>query len=389
MKIVFVSNYLNHHQIPFCMALCEEEDIDFNFIQIYEMEESRVNMGWGVSLSDYPFAISFIKETGRCKKLILDADLVIFGGVDDEEYIKPRLTTGKPVVRYSERIYKEGQWKFISPKGLIKKYNDHIKYRKDKVYLLCAGGYVASDFSLIHAYKDKMFTWGYFPKVVEYTDLDELRRENDKVELLWTGRMIDWKHPEAVVKAAKRLKEAEIDFHFTVIGEGNLRTSIEKMAINEKVYNYMTFLNFVNPEENRKFMRKADIYLFSSDYKEGWGAVLNESMNSGCAVVASSGIGAVPYLLKHEYNGLVYKTGDDSEMTEYVLRLCKDSKLRKKLSENAYETMINTWTPEIAAKRFAAFAKSIESGKLLIENEGPLSRADIISPAYGYKYVRQ
>lgn len=389
MRIVFVSNYLNHHQIPFCSALCDEEDIEFNFIQIYEMEKTRVNMGWGVELNKYPFAISYINETERCKKLIIDADVVIFGGVDDEDYIKPRLSLGKIVVRYSERIYKEGQWKFISPRGLIKKYNDHVKYRKDKVYLLCAGGYVASDFSLIHAYKDKMFTWGYFPKVVEYDDLDEVRRDNEKLELLWTGRMIDWKHPEAVVKAAVKLKEAGADFHFTVIGEGELRPSIEKMAVNEKVYNYITFLNFVNPDENRDYMRKADIYLFSSDYKEGWGAVLNESMNSGCAVVASSGIGAVPYLLKHNYNGLVYKTGNESEMAEYVLQLYKDSKLRKRLSENAYKTMINTWTPEIAAKRFALFARSIEKGNPVPEKNGPLSKADIISPHKGYKYVRE
>lgn len=389
MRIVFVSNYLNHHQIPFCKALCKEEDITFNFIQIYPMEETRVSMGWGVDLSLYEFAISYDGNESKCKTLIMDSDIVIFGGVDDESYIKDRLEAKKPVIRYSERIYKEGQWKFISPRGLIKKYNDHTKYRKDNVFLFCAGGYVASDFSLIHAYKDKMYTWGYFPEIKSYENINELRTGNEKLELLWSGRMIDWKHPEAVVQVSKKLKEEGISFHFTVIGEGELKASVEKMAVTEGVYDSITFLNFVKPHEVRDYMRKADIYLFSSDYKEGWGAVLNESMNSGCAVVASSGIGAVPYLLRHNSNGMVYKNGNVNEMCEQVISLSKNEKLRKELGAKAYDTVVNEWNPEEAARRFAVFAKSIRSGELITQSSGPLSRAEIISPGKGYSYTRR
>ena len=34
-------------------------------------------------------------------------------------------------------------------------------------------------------------------------------------------------------------------------------------------------------------MEKADIFLFTSDRREGWGAVANEAMNSACALVVS------------------------------------------------------------------------------------------------------
>ena len=43
MTICFVSNYINHHQIPFCeemIRLCREGD-SFFFIQTQEMEEER------------------------------------------------------------------------------------------------------------------------------------------------------------------------------------------------------------------------------------------------------------------------------------------------------------------------------------------------------------
>lgn len=58
---------------------------------------------------------------------------------------------------------------------------------------------------------------------------------------------------------------------------------------------YVTFTGPVQSDKVRGFMERAGIFLFTSDRQEGWGAVLNESMNSGCAVVASHAIGSVPF----------------------------------------------------------------------------------------------
>ena len=46
MKLIFVSNYFNHHQLPFCDALYELLEGDFCFLQTQPMEEERVKMGW-------------------------------------------------------------------------------------------------------------------------------------------------------------------------------------------------------------------------------------------------------------------------------------------------------------------------------------------------------
>jgi glycosyltransferase involved in cell wall biosynthesis len=45
------------------------------------------------------------------------------------------------------------------------------------------------------------------------------------------------------------------------------------------------------------------VFIFTSDRNEGWGAVLNEAMGSGCAVVAADLIGSVPYLIEHKKMG--------------------------------------------------------------------------------------
>ncbi|MDE7267280.1 MAG: glycosyltransferase family 4 protein, partial [Lachnospiraceae bacterium] len=150
----------------------------------------------------------------------------------------------------------------------------------------------------------------------------------------------------------------------------------------------VTFHGFQPPQNVRRYMEEADIFLFTSNYLEGWGAVLNESMNSACAVVAGHGIGAVPFLLKHEENGLVYKTGNFNEFRDYVLRLCTDEALRKRLGINAYHTITEVWNPIEAAKRLYRFSEGLLRGEVLSEKTGPLSQAPVIRPREGYDYVR-
>ena len=46
-------------------------------------------------------------------------------------------------------------------------------------------------------------------------------------------------------------------------------------------------------------MEQANIFIISSTHEEGWGAVVNEAMNSGCVVIGSHAAGAVPFLIEN------------------------------------------------------------------------------------------
>lgn len=368
---------------------------DFAFVQTSRMEEDRVKMGWGSEVSSIPYLKLYYEEQERCAGLILDSDVVVFGGVEDERYIKPRLNAGKIVIRASERLYREGQWKSISPRGRKKKYEDHTQYADAPVYLLCHGAYVASDFNIVHAYPDKKYVWGYFPAVYTY-NLDSLffrklhldQNGEPEVRILWAGRFLKLKHPEYAVRAAKYLERQHISFHLDMVGGGELeeqlRESVEKWHLEQRV----TFHGFQPPQSVRRFMEESDLFLFTSNHLEGWGAVLNESMNSACAVVAGSGIGAVPFLIRHGQNGLVYKNGCYKEFQEQVLQLCKDAALRRQLGMNAYQTMVSEWNPKVAADRLYRFCEGLVNGSVQPEKEGPLSPAPLIAPREGYAYTR-
>lgn len=389
---IFVSNYINHHQLPFCQAMLRELSGEFLFIQMEPMVEERVNMGWGVDVKKYPFVMCYQDAKEECQRLIEDSECVIFGGWEDENIILPRLEQGKFTLRYSERIYKEGQWKFISPRGLIKKYHDHVRFRKEEVYLLCAGGYVASDFQLIHAYPNHMFTWGYFPEFVP-EDMETLFQKKEaegktgEVEILWAGRMIPYKHPELAMKAVGELVETNPNFHFTMIGEGEELENVKKIATQYGITDKVSFPGFMKPTDVREYMRKADIFLFTSDFGEGWGAVLNEAMNSGCACIAGSGIGAVPSMIRHGWNGYVYENGNGKELLTYLKELAGSKAKRRVIGQNAYISIQKYWNADYAAKELAKFIKN--PGEYKEPSVGPMSKAPVISPNKGYVYTRR
>jgi len=369
-RFVLVSNFINHHQIPFCNAMEELTQGSFAFIQTSPMTTERKSMGWETQLPSY--VVLAYENKDHAMQLIMDAEVVIFGGAEDESYITPRLQAGKKVFRYSERIYREGQWKAISPRGLRRKYLDHTRYRNKDVSLLCAGAYVPSDFHIIRAYPDKMYRFGYFPELRVYDDLDSLMAKKDPISLLWVARFIPLKHPELAVETARYLKEKGIPFHLTMIGDGECKESTVARAKSYGLEEDITFAGFMKPDKVRDAMEQAAVFLMTSNFEEGWGAVVNEAMNSGCAVVANVDIGSVPFLIHHGKSGMAYN--GKQELFSYTEKLLADQSLREEMGRNGYQRIRDLWNPTVAAKRLI---ETCDTGKFY-EDDGPLSKAPVI-----------
>jgi len=332
----------------------------FVFIQTEPMEEERIRMGWDSGVKQ-PYLKLFYEEPDVCRALISEAEVVLFGGCDDESYIEKRLAERKPVLRYSERLYKTGQWKAVSPRGLLKKYRDHTRHRNSPVYLLCAGAYVPSDFSIVRAYSGKMYCWGYFPETKRY-DVDQLlagKGWQGMPYLLWAARMIDWKHPELPLETAGYLKRKGLPFHMDIIGGGAMEERIKAMRAEYGLEAEVSLPGFMPPEQVRTYMERADIFLFTSDRQEGWGAVANEAMNSGCAVLADHMIGAVPWLIRDGENGLIYRDGRKEELFTLAERLAADRELCARLGRNAYRTVTETWNAEDAAESLMGLCEEL------------------------------
>jgi glycosyltransferase involved in cell wall biosynthesis len=129
-------------------------------------------------------------------------------------------------------------------------------------------------------------------------------------------------------------------------------------------------------------MKASDVFLFTSNYLEGWGAVVNEAMGCGCAVVASREAGAVPFLIKNGYNGYSYVNGSFEDFSGKVLSLFENRENIGGFGGKARETIEKLWNAENAAKEFVRFCSEFLEGKEpMPAADGPMSEAINIRPA--------
>jgi len=388
MRVTFVSNYINHHQIPISTVLYEKWGGGYHFIQTEPMEEERVRQGWNPNTEELPYLLQYDKQPELCRQLIMDSDVVIFGGTEEEAYIEKRLEQKKIVIRYSERLYREGQWKAISPRGLRKKYHDHTRHQNNPVYLLCSGGYVAHDFEIVKAYRGKRFRWGYFTCFEESTREERMSwKSGDEIRIAWAGRFISCKQAKDALKAVKILKEKGLLFRLSMIGGGELEQELRLYVEQNNLESYVDFKGFCKPEEVREYMKQAHIFLFTSDYGEGWGAVVNEAMNSGCAMVVSHAVGAAPFLIEHMENGLIYRSRDVLELANRIEYLLQNPEERVRMGEAAYETIATEWNPKSAGEALITMCEEVVEGKVHFRKSGPLSEAPMIKQRKMYDYL--
>lgn len=388
MTIVYVSDYVTAHIRYFLNAVSEQPNVKLYFIETQARNsENYFQQGFAYYIAqsekcveNFEVVSYTLSEDTRKKseKLIMESDVVIIGNTNDKPILS-RLKSGKLTFRAHERWYRKKLSLMKRPRAIVGGWIHHSRFKN--LYLLCASGYTSFDAGRALCFRNKAFKWGYFPEIKRYEDFsDNTERKKYPSSILWVARLIDCKHPELPIRIARRLKNEGYKFDLKLIGTGELENDLRRMIDDYGLQDCVHMLGFMKPEQVRLHMEASQIFLFTSDRNEGWGVVLNEAMNSGCAVVASHAIGAVPYLIKDGENGLIYTDGDEEELYRKVKMLLDDSELCYLYGKTAYKTIVDEWNAEVAAERFVNLAEHILSGDAQpdLYASGPCSKAEII-----------
>ena len=228
MKIAFFSNFLNHHQLPLCQDFLNASGVEFIFVATEPIEKERLEMGYE-DMNLYPFVLRAYEHGEEACILAKECDVMIFGSAPIK-YLKLRMEENKPTFYFTERLLRKGYFRRFIPTTRKKINEQYINYKDKNLYALCASAFASYDLKLCGFNKDKCFKWGYFPKIVE-KDLAKLMDEKDKnerVEILYAGRLLKLKRVMDTVKALNLLvKRGVKNFKFTIIGEGEEKKRID------------------------------------------------------------------------------------------------------------------------------------------------------------------
>lgn len=374
--LVFFSNYLNHHQSFVADILYEETGHEFTYVSCTPMPVFRKSLGYA-DYCDCPYLLKAY-ESEENKQMALElarnADVAIFGAASLRYQIE-RMKLGKFSFEVSERWLKRGWINLFSPKLLKNMWYYHTMFYNKPLYKLCSSAFAAKDQYLLHSFKNRCYKWGYFTKIDDII-IEQLRVPSDsKVLIMWCARFIRLKHPELPIHLANILKRNGYSFVIDMYGTGELVDTYKELCNKLDVSDVVNFKGNMTNEKIIEAMREHDIFLFTSDKNEGWGAVLNEAMSNGCPVVASDEIGSVPFLIKDGKNGLVFRSKDVNSLYEKVTLLINNNELRNKISAQAYSDMHAKWSPNVAAKNLLQLIDDLRDGRQSTIKEGPCSLA--------------
>ena len=359
-SVCFLSNYFNRHQKPFSDSMFELIGSNYSFIETTKERQNKKNKS--IDLSDYPpYVVSseaFYSSQEKYLTWIDNSDVVIIGSAPNDLLI-PRLKAKKLIFRYAERPLRKGIELIKYPYRFL---SWRLKNRlSNNVYMLCASAFTAGDYSKFLMYRGRCYKWGYFPKTYYHDNVDSLVAHKKTNSLVWVGRFIECKHPEVAIVLAKKLMVAGYSFSLTMVGNGALFEEISRQVKENGLENNVQLLGALHPDDARRQMDSAEIHLFTSDRQEGWGAVLNEAMNSACVPIAHHSIGAAPFLIQNKENGFLYDTIED--LYQKIIFLLNHKDVCAKMGKRAYETIVAEWNEHVAADSFIALSSQLLHGE--------------------------
>lgn len=133
--------------------------------------------------------------------------------------------------------------------------------------------------------------------------------ENGRINILLVGRLTEKKGVPYAIDAFKKVSELHKNIHFTIVGDGPLKSSLQKhirlSGLQEKIH----LLGSLPQKEVIKTMLKSHIFILpsitaSDGDKEGIPNVLTEAMATGLPVISTKH-GGIPELIEDGRNGFL------------------------------------------------------------------------------------
>ncbi|CDA86845.1 protein containing Glycosyl transferase group 1 domain protein [Bacteroides sp. CAG:754] len=380
MTIVFVSIALNIHQACVADELYKLTNGNYWFVETGDVDNDYSKGGDMNDFSSRPYLIRLAdgkESVQKALRLIREVDVMIYAAAP-LIFLKERIRTNKITFINSERWLKRGVINLLSPRLLKQQWYYHTSCHGKPFYALCSSAYAAGDFRLMQSFKKKCYKWGYFTAVpdIDIEVIQKAKRNASTVKILWVARFLQLKHPERMLQLASLLYREKVDFIINMIGTGPEYSKIEALIQRKGLKGVVHLLGSMHNSKVIETMRMHDIFCFTSDKNEGWGAVLNEAMSCGCCPVSSIETGSTPYLIKEGINGFSFNLKKKNDLFDKVLWLIKHPKERERMSIEAYKTIRDVWSPKNAAEQLYKLCQSMLQGENYVVEDGPCSKAE-------------
>lgn len=163
--------------------------------------------------------------------------------------------------------------------------------------------------------------------------------------------LADHKDYPTFLRTAAQLVSIGFEGHFIIMGDGELKESLQQLCANLQLEGRVHFMGF--REDARSLMAGLDCLLFTSK-TEGLGTTVLDAMSAKVPVVATAA-GGVPEMVIDLETGWLCNIGDVSALSTSVMEVFRDETLRIKITEHASARLAMFSVDEMARKTLSLY----------------------------------
>ncbi len=160
--------------------------------------------------------------------------------------------------------------------------------------------------------------------------------EREEGRVLCVARLSWEKGIDYLLQAWPMVLESARKAKLVIVGEGRERPKIEKMIQDLNLASGVELKGNLPHKQVLEEMARAAVFVLPS-LAEGLGIVILEAQAAGAPVVATR-VGGIPDIIKDGKNGFLVEPKSPRQLAAAIVKLLKDKKLRKRLSEEGLKT---------------------------------------------------
>ncbi len=163
------------------------------------------------------------------------------------------------------------------------------------------------------------------------------------------SRLVNYKNVDVLIKAAKKLKDKNLDFKVIIIGYGPEKNKLISLIEEKGLSKIVSIRSKISRVELITYLKSSHVFCLPSSV-EGFGLVILEAVAAGLPYVVSD-IPVLREVTRNGQGGLFFKEKDPSDLAEKISRLIGDKILVKKLEKDG-QKLLKWYSWDKIAKQF-------------------------------------
>ncbi|MBE1302108.1 MAG: glycosyltransferase [Alteromonadaceae bacterium] len=242
---------------------------------------------------------------------------------------------------------------------LYRIFEKYLLLKADRI-LVTSQNYLDSSKPLA-AFKNKC---NVIPLGLKINKLDTVTKDikgNAAFSLIMIGRLTYYKGHSVALRALSDLRDKGVTFRLTIIGDGELRSSLEQLSQKLNLDSCINWLGHVSDEQKTKYLQESELLLLPSvERTEAFGVVLLEAANASVPCIVSDVYGSgMTSVIVDGVNGRIVKNNDVSALTSVLLTLSSNRASCLEMGQYGYSRLVEKFDIKKVSKRITSIYDEI------------------------------